>query len=604
MNKDVIYIEPEDDITDILANIKDAKNKIIALVPPKKAGVLQSAVNFKLIAKTAAQHEKTVVLITSDNSLLALADKVKMPTAKTLQSKPKLPNSDSAEEFGDKDEEEPDDAISDDDAEEPEEEEEPVEESHHRKTEKASKKDDAKKASAAVVAKKAKDVDLELDAEDVESDDDEKSSKKEKSDKKKSIKVPNFKKYRKFIILAVVLLVVFCGFGYWATAIAPRAKISVKVKTTAANFNQTVSFVTDETKSDPENGIFYAEKKDTTKKASADFEATGQVDKGTKASGTITVTRPKGDVVSSRDDLNFSIPANTIVNIGGKQYIVTEGGSANAKAGQVRDCKADIFAPTKICLSEDVVSGKISVVAKEVGDSYNIAAASSGITLSLSTNKKYTVTSSAMTGGTSKIVKVVSQEDVEKANNELTGETDKEAREELTSQFSSDYILISNSFAVENSGFTTSPSVNQEVGDGVTPKIARETKYVIYAVKKDDINTYIRKKAEEKIKGDKTQMVYSTGIAAEEGEEDKAFFESYKNENGNMTAKLKSTTKTGPRITEDMVKEVSLGVKVGKVQSNLRSYNGVTEANVETSYFWVTSVPNDDNKVEIEITVE
>lgn len=604
MNKDVIYIEPEDDITDILANIKDAKNKIIALVPPKKAGVLQSAVNFKLIAKTATQHEKTVVLITSDNSLLALADKVKMPTAKTLQSKPKLPNSDSAEEFGDKDEEEPDDAISDDGAEEPEEEEESVEEPHHKKTEKASKKDDAKKASAAVVAKKAKDVDLELDADDVESDDDEKSSKKEKSDKKKSIKVPNFKKYRKFIILAVVLLVVFCGFGYWATAIAPRAKISVKVKTTAANFNQTVSFVTDETKSDPENGIFYAEKKETTKKASADFEATGQVDKGTKASGTITVTRPKGDVVSSRDDLNFSIPANTIVNIGGKQYIVTEGGSANAKAGQVRDCKADIFAPTKICLSEDVVSGKISVVAKEVGEGYNISAATSGISLSVSTNKKYTVTSSAMTGGTSKIVKVVSQEDVEKANNELTGETDKEAREELTSQFSSDYILISNSFAVENSGFTTSPSVNQEVGDGVTPKIARETKYAIYAVKKDDINTYIRKIAEEKIKGDKTQMVYSTGIATEEGEEDKAFFESYKNENGNMTAKLKSTTKTGPRITEDMVKEVSLGVKVGKVQSNLRSYNGVTEANVDTSYFWVTSVPNDDNKVEIEITVE
>ena len=602
MNKDVIYIEPEDDITDILANIKDAKNKIIALVPPKKAGVLQSAVNFKLIAKTAAQHEKTVVLITSDNSLLALADKVKMPTAKTLQSKPKLPNSDSAEEFGDKDEEEPDDAISDDDAEEPEEEEEPVEEPHHKKTEKASKKDDAKKASAAVVAKKAKDVDLELDADDVESDDDEKSSKKEKSDKKKSIKVPNFKKYRKFIILAVVLLVVFCSFGYWATAIAPRAKISVKVKTTAANFNQTVSFVTDETKSDPENGIFYAEKKDTTKKASADFEATGQVDKGTKASGTITVTRPKGDSVSA-DDLNFSIPANTTVTINGKQYMVTEGGSANATLADLETCGGTVFAP-KVCLKKDISSGKIAVVAKEVGEGYNIAAVTSGISLSVSTNKKYTVTSSAMTGGTSKIVKVVSPEDVEKANNELTGETDKEAREELTSQFSSDYILISNSFAVENSGFTTSPSVNQEVGDGVTPKIARETKYVIYAVKKDDINTYIRKIAEEKIKGDKTQMVYSTGIATEEGEEDKAFFESYKNENGNMTAKLKSTTKTGPRITEDMVKEVSLGVKVGKVQSNLRSYNGVTEANVETSYFWVTSVPNDDNKVEIEITVE
>ncbi len=607
MNKDVIYIEPEDDITDILANIKDAKNKIIALVPPKKAGVLQSAVNFKLIAKTANQHEKTVVLITSDNSLLALADKVKMPTAKTLQSKPKLPNSDSAEEFGDKDEEEPDDAISDDDAEEPEEEEEPVEESHHKKTEKASKKDDAKKASAAVVAKKAKDVDLELDAEDVESDDDEKSSKKEKSDKKKSIKVPNFKKYRKFIILAVVLLVVFCGFGYWATAIAPRAKISVKVKTTAANFNQTVSFVTDETKSDPENGIFYAEKKDTTKKASADFEATGQVDKGAKASGTVTV-KVKSPVVFS--DLSFkasvSVPSGTTFTYNGNNYISTSAATISitksnigGDEGIIKNCKVSVSSIS--CNLAKDATAEIQIVAAQNGDKYNVASTTSGWTTSASS---ITVTKGSAAGGSTKMVKVVSPEDVEKANNELTGETDKEAREELTSQFSSDYILISNSFAVENSGFTTSPSVNQEVGDGVTPKIARETKYVIYAVKKDDINTYIRKVAEEKIKGDKTQMVYSTGIATEEGEEDKAFFESYKNENGNMTAKLKSTTKTGPRITEDMVKEVSLGVKVGKVQSNLRSYNGVTEANVDTSYFWVTSVPNDDNKVEIEITVE
>ena len=76
MNKDVIYIEPEDDITDILANVKSAKNKIVALVPPKKAGVLRSAVNFKLIAKTARQSSKIVVLITTDESLLKLAENV------------------------------------------------------------------------------------------------------------------------------------------------------------------------------------------------------------------------------------------------------------------------------------------------------------------------------------------------------------------------------------------------------------------------------------------------------------------------------------------------------------------------------------------------
>ena len=109
MNKDVIYIEPEQDITDILSNVKAAKHKIIALVPPKKAGVLRSAVNFKLIAKTARQHEKTVVLITTDESLQRLASTVKMPVAKSLQSKPQIPNLDDEEATDDAD----DDVIED-----------------------------------------------------------------------------------------------------------------------------------------------------------------------------------------------------------------------------------------------------------------------------------------------------------------------------------------------------------------------------------------------------------------------------------------------------------------------------------------------------------
>ena len=101
MNKDVIYIEAEDDITDILSKVKNAKNKIVALVPPKKAGVLHSAVNFKLITKTATKAEKTVVLVSADESLKRLAATANIPVAKTLQSKPQLPHADDAVEFGD-----------------------------------------------------------------------------------------------------------------------------------------------------------------------------------------------------------------------------------------------------------------------------------------------------------------------------------------------------------------------------------------------------------------------------------------------------------------------------------------------------------------------
>src|SRR4051812_18018857 len=90
MNKDVIYIDVEDDITAIIGKVKDAKEKIVALVPPKRVGVLQSAVNLRLLARAAGQVDKHLVLITSNAALGALAAAAKVPVAKNLQSKPEL----------------------------------------------------------------------------------------------------------------------------------------------------------------------------------------------------------------------------------------------------------------------------------------------------------------------------------------------------------------------------------------------------------------------------------------------------------------------------------------------------------------------------------
>lgn len=94
MKKDVIYIDIEDDITAIIGKVKDAGSKIVALVPPKRIGVLQSAVNLKLLQKSASERGKHVVLITSDHSLNALAAGLKIPVAKNLQSRPEVPQLD------------------------------------------------------------------------------------------------------------------------------------------------------------------------------------------------------------------------------------------------------------------------------------------------------------------------------------------------------------------------------------------------------------------------------------------------------------------------------------------------------------------------------
>ena len=601
MNKDVIYIEPEQDITDIIANIKAAKCKIVALVPPKKAGVLRSAVNFKLIAKAARQSEKTVVLITNDEALLRLASGVAMPVAKSLSSKPQLPKMDDAEEFGDEAAES--DTIESD--EQPED--ELAEVGPEEKPAEAAKKAapaavtaaapaTAKAAAAKKVAPKEEVIEGEPEPEEKTPKTKEEAKKAKNVDKMKKAKIPNFAKYRKFIIIGAFVMIALIGFTVWATAIAPAAKITVTVRAAAANFTEKVTFVENEDKADPKKGIFYLEQKSVTKKAEAEFEAKTEVDKGEKAHGTITIVRPKGDSLSSANDLAFSIPANTSVSINGKDYVVSEGGSANAKESDVSDCEPSPFVQ-RPCLNKDIYSDPIKIVAKEAGEEYNVTDSNADVKLIINTSKKYTVSiKSNPTGGSSKKVKVVGKDDIESAVSELGTSGEDEARDELTAQFSSDYILLG-SMSSSEPKITSSPELNQEVGENITPKVVREVKYTIFAVDRESVNTFIRTKLEESITGDQTQQVYDTGI-------DKAFFESFQNAQNDRSAKLKATTKTGPRVTDEIVAEMALGHKIGEVQSRLKSTKGVAEVKIDTSYFWVTSIPNDINKVQIEITVE
>ena len=70
MQKDTIYIDIDDEITSIIDKIENASAKLVALVLPKRATMLQSSVNMKLLKKAADKAHKQLVLITSEASLL------------------------------------------------------------------------------------------------------------------------------------------------------------------------------------------------------------------------------------------------------------------------------------------------------------------------------------------------------------------------------------------------------------------------------------------------------------------------------------------------------------------------------------------------------
>src|SRR3954466_5799061 len=91
--KDTIYIDVDDEITGIIDKVEGAKQKIVALVLPKRAAALQSIVNMRLLKRSADNADKNVVLITSEGALLPLAGAAGLHVAKNLQSKPVIPAS-------------------------------------------------------------------------------------------------------------------------------------------------------------------------------------------------------------------------------------------------------------------------------------------------------------------------------------------------------------------------------------------------------------------------------------------------------------------------------------------------------------------------------
>ncbi|MDO4979209.1 MAG: hypothetical protein Q4E47_03605 [Candidatus Saccharibacteria bacterium] len=555
MNKDVIYIEPDDDITDVIARIKSAQQKIVAIVPPKKLGVLRSGINVKLIARTGKQTEKVIVLVTTDPSVMKLAASNGIPVAKTLQSRPVIPRPE--------------------DVEKPTRKVETIEEEDVEET-------DTKSETTKKPAKK--DVE-EIDEKSLESK--KKSNTTKKSGKKNSV-IPNLDKYRKFIIAGGAAFVVLIIFLVWAIGFSGAADIIVKIRTSSSSFAESVTLVTEADQVNIEEGKLRLEKVEYTKEASTEFEATGEKDFGNKASGTLTVESTVNSL-TYKNGIDTSIPAGTEFTIA--KTNISYKSTSDVKVqwdGRTGNCSGDGY---RLENYDCIVIVSVPVMSTEGGEDKNIAANQSDWSAPTLTNLpgKRITNPSNFSGGTTDKKKVVSKEDVEKAIKELG--SIEGGKELLLNQVSSDVITIDSSFKAESSDPTSSPAVGEKV-DGKA-KVTAKTTFTMYIVDKASIEAFIKHKIKGSIGDD--QIVYDIGAP---------FFERFAEQDKAFTAKLKSTIKTGPEVTEDAILEKALGKKTGEVQTLIQSIKGVSSVQVNTSFFWVRSVPNNKDKVKVSIEVE
>jgi hypothetical protein len=533
MKKDVIYVDIEDDITSIIEKVKAAEAKIVALVPPKRIGALQSVVNLKLLQRAAGAADKRVVLITSDNALAALAGGVAIPVAKNLQSKPEIPEIT---------------ALSVDDEDVINGEEMPIgdlartapdsDETFVPPTPPSSKI-----AAVPVVGSTLPPAGAAAAA----------ASKAPR----KGPKVPNFDSFRNKLFLGSGLAVLLIAFLVWALFFAGKATIAITAKTNAVNLDKVLQLNPAATL-DADQGVIKPVTQQIKKTSSVDFDATGKKDVGEKATGTVSLTN------NDESDPVFVPAGSTFTTATGRQF------TSNADvtiAGFYR--KSGVDYPGK---------GTVAVTAAAIGEEFNVGAqslVSNDVTIGASF-------AMATSGGSKRQVTVVSDDDIAKAKEQLGAQNADQVKKDLKKQFKSDVIVINESFKTDAANPVSAPKVGEEA---TRAKLTAETTFSLTGVGRDDLKKVFDAITNARIQDKFNQKIY------ESGDNSVQFSQFTAADGGVSSVKAQSTAQVGPKIDDKQLATQLKGKRSGEIVQQVEAIEGVEKVDVKFSPFWVTKAP-------------
>lgn len=544
MQKDVIYIDVDDDITAVIGKVKAAEHKIIALVPPARVSMLQSAVNLRLLKKAAEEQGKKLVIVSNNQQLGNLAGMSGIPVAKTLQSKPELAQIDALDVDGE-------DVIDGSS----------LSIGEHAVQAASGQDDDISDQMLAQVDQTITSAEAESPT----------KATGVKRSKKKKDNIPNFNKFRKRLFIFGALGVVLIGFLIWAIWFAPRAAITVDMQTNSESISQRVTLGESLTTSASANTI-KAVVKQIDEDISGSADATGTKDVGEKATGTVTIS-------NSSDSDSILVPAGTTVtSSSGKTYITNTA----------------VTVPGATVSGGAILAGSASVgvTASKSGASYNAASGSASTSVGLPA--EFT---SATSGGTDKVVKVAKESDITSARESAQNSIDKDAlAKQVVADLNGDYVIITDSVTIDTSDLKSDVTAGNEASSGKVTVSGKVTA-TVYAVQKTELEAYLNDVLDSKLTSADTQRVYDTGV------NDASFTNVDKADKG-ISAGLSATGSIGPLLTDEQIKTIAAGKRYGEVQSELKEIQGVKSVSIDFSTFWVRTVPKDHDKITVEFKVD
>lgn len=552
MQKDIIYIDVDDDITAIIGKVKASREKVVALVPPKRIGVLQSAVNLRLLERAAKQSDKKLAIVSSNPALMSLAAAAGIPVAKNLQSKPELGEIEAL------DVDDGEDVI--DGAELP------VGE-HARMADTTLEK----AAPAATAATAAGLVDDEASKNIEKAPAPALGAVPTKPKTKKAPKIPNFDQFRKRLLLIGGAGVLLIAFLVWAIWFAPRATVVIAAKTTDASLNDSVKLSSGLVTSAAQKSL-KSTSQTLQKSVSQTFSATGQKNIGQKATGSVKFTN------NTQNDVTVSSGTNLTSN-SGAVYVLNS--DVTIPGGKV------VCNPFPKCHgATNSVSG--AVTAQNPGANYNAASGN----LSGTPSGVVATFANPTSGGTDQMVKVVTASDIANAKQQLAQNDTDQIKQQLAGQFGSDAIALRDTFAASNAAVTANPGENQQADSGQATLTGNVT-YTMAGAAKTEIGSYLDQYFKNELNGQKNQRVYDNGQKG-------ARFANVNVDGDTINAQLIANGKIGPSINDEQVKAATKGKRLGEIQSQLQGIQGVENVDVKYWPFWVSSAPNDTHRINVQ----
>jgi hypothetical protein len=574
MGKEIIHIEVDEDIAGIIGRVMGAREKVVAVVAPKNLGALRSVMNLKLLKKAAKNAGKIVVIISDNPAVANLAGVAGVALAPNLETKPAVPEVDLAdgqmvaEELnsgepltiaGDLDGDGEDDNL-----------------------------------RLAVAPEAVNGEKFEAAAREMDGSDQPQENEKKRRFNALTAKVD--KVWQKALIIGGVGVVLLgIGIGAMMLFVRPQATVTLTTQMDSIDVRRDVRFRVND--NDVNEGLFVLQERTLEAEQVEEFEATGEREEGTRASGQITI-RHCGPAMTISTEQSFSAE--------GRRYRISV------------DRISLEGTPSPCSDSSNWRSVQAPVLAEVIGEESNLSSGNR-LTFSADPNGHFTeVTSNGISGGTRQIVRVVSENDVRNALARMDSTSVEEGRSRLIASLDDDRYAFGLTFTAENGAVEVTPRVGESVGNGGRATVRRTQVFKMMTASRSDMERFAMQLAEAAA-GER--QVYEIGnfkdgslflerieITAQTGGTTCA------PEDNDCTptpgsvreivALLKTVARAGDTIPEDAIRSEITNKPINEAEKILAGFKGVQRVSIDLTPFWARRIPRDQSRIDVNIRAD